>query len=217
MRTWLLLTRVVLVMVMSVGGQARAQVCYGDPQQKPRCFDEMVSLLRKNQADEDKELLMCIFWEESGFCNVKNSAGATGFGQLIIPDKTTPGGQMFWKLVDEAGLKVDAKSILADDDLSVRVASIYVKALVTVLKDRQKAIRTYAGQQYAHVPPAWLACKKALDQSAVFLVPDPSTLPQKDKDEIVAALRKAIPPGRKGAPNPAILFDSNQCGASVYE
>jgi hypothetical protein len=223
-------TLLLFVMLVLVGHArlAHGQACYADPTQKPRCFDTMVKLLRDNQVDEDKELQMCIFWEESSFCNTNNakSSGAVGFGQLIIPSRSAPeaGAKKFWELADQDGLAINAKAMLADDGLSVKAASLYLRALTLVLKDRGKAIRNYAGQQDKDKPPLWTniasfdrtaakACREKLVDTAVFLVPDPSTLSAGDRAAIIAALRTAVPKNRRSPHDPALVFDPARCAS----
>jgi len=151
-----------------------------------------------------REMITLIFFEETGFCNIRQNRGAgpaVGFGQMEIynPDKIP--------FFEWLGFNSDRKKtsrlplitperISADNDLSVKITCKYFQWLVS---EKHKTgtgalqAQTGGGANLSFIP-VWGAAEKELK----------SVLYSNDRKKIINALNKA----RSGGPHPnPIPFD----------
>jgi hypothetical protein len=209
-----------LILLAGLGftGEALAHKCYNDAAQSPRCYDTMADLLRNNRVEKgvSKEMLMCIMWEETAFCNIENTGSkAVGFGQLILGGQ----GNVFWKELEAQGKTgVSNRTILDDDDLSVFVSATLLKVALDWKRGNvDGALEAYAGAPNKHVVPNWKECEKLLTQGAIFLTPN-----EKIDDSDRAVIKKALDAAnRHRAPanrvSPDVIFDADECQSGAYE
>jgi hypothetical protein len=106
------------------------------------------------------ELLTAIFWEESGFQNIPQIGGgpAVGFGQVERPTI---------KMVNaDFNTNFTPEKILADDGLSVQIASYTLSLLLKNTHNKRAALDGYAGAsanpRNAPIPGRWLECERQL-------------------------------------------------------
>jgi hypothetical protein len=155
------------------------------------------------------ELLTAIFWEESGFQNIPQMGGgpAVGFGQV---ERATI------KMVNKAfNMNFTPEKILADDGLSVQIASYTLSLLLRSTRNKLAALNGYAGASAnpanAPIPGRWLECEKQLlavhasDRSA----DGTSAFERLTYVLSAAAIKKALK-AAKPSSNPDVAFPSSR-------
>jgi hypothetical protein len=106
------------------------------------------------------ELLTAIFWEETTFENIGQigAGSAVGFGQVERPSI---------KMVNDAfNTNFTPEKILADDNLSVQIASYALSLCLRYTRTKAGALNLYAGANAnpanAPTPGHWLRCEGLL-------------------------------------------------------
>lgn len=89
-------------------------------------------------------LLVAIMWEESTFCNVREVkkggkfGPACGFGQVNDTE--------YWRFKDEFGSVDEIRNrVLSDKAFSVKLVSLMLANMHSILKDRDSVLKGYAG------------------------------------------------------------------------
>jgi len=106
------------------------------------------------------ELLTAIFWEETGFQNIRQRGGgpAVGFGQ--VERATIKAVNGFFKT------SFTPEQILADNNASVQIASLTLSMLFKRIGSKLGALKGYAGvfsnPANAPIPARWLDCESQL-------------------------------------------------------
>jgi hypothetical protein len=193
-----------------VAAQARAETCAVDARQKPRCLPRMLELARDHHLAEGNvsaEMLLCVTWTESGYCNVRRrNSRSVGFGQVVLAAQRS----LFHKLAKERKLgPLTMERVLANDGLSLAIASLVLATgMIANGGDVDKALRAYAGPPNHEAVPSWRACERRL--AALELFAPESTV---DRAAIAEALAEANRHRGKRASRPApdALFDETRC------
>jgi hypothetical protein len=106
------------------------------------------------------ELLTAIFWEETGFQNVKQAGGgpAVGFGQ--VERGTIKAVNGFFKV------HFTPEQILANDSDSVLITSMTLSMLMNRTHSKMAALNGYAGvfsrAENKPIPGRWIDCERKL-------------------------------------------------------
>jgi hypothetical protein len=102
-----------------------------------------------------REVITCIFWEESGFRNIKNSAGAVGFGQVI--------SSYFKAINDKFKTSFTVSGVLASDAQSVDIAVLFLELWYeTKGKNVDGALKGYGAYPMYPAYPRWKAAEADL-------------------------------------------------------
>lgn len=138
------------------------------------------------------EMIACIFWEESGYCNVENKGShAAGFGQ-VLPS-----------LIDTVNTKYKTQfsreSVLQSEEQSTEVAILALELAWEWKKAKVEALRGYAGYPLnQEAVRKWLAAEGELLKAKLSTDDAASG----DQEQIIAALKLCSQPGW----DPAELF-----------
>lgn len=146
---------------------------------------------------------------ETGFQNIAQIGGgpAVGFGQVERPTI---------KMVNAAfNMNFTPERILADDDLSVQIASYTLSLLLKNTHNKRAALDGYAGAsanpRNAPIPGRWLECERQLRavHASDWSADGNSAFEQLTYVLNVTAIKKALKAARPDS-NPDLAFPSNR-------
>lgn len=143
--------------------------------------------VRERNSHFGREIIACIFWEETGFINKKNSDGAVGFGQVMT--------RYFEGINSQFRTGFTVSSVLASDEQSVEIAILFLEKWFGMRRSVDEALRGYGNYPASHSYARW---KRA-------------------EADLIAVARQGLLPGFIQTPPPVELVDGvtralNKCG-----
>jgi len=138
-----------------------------------------------------REIIACIFWEETGFINKRNSAGAVGYGQVMA--------QFFDDINSQFRTSFTVSSVLASDEQSVEISILFLERWFGMKGSVDAALRGYGHYPPGRAYPRWKRAEADLLALAGqgYLPAGPIMLPPPVElvDGVARALNKCSQPG----------------------
>jgi hypothetical protein len=133
-----------------------------------------------------REVIACIFWEETAFRNIKNASGAVGFGQVVSTN--------FKAINDRFKTAFTVSGVLASDAFSVNLAVLFLEVWYeTAGRSVDGALKGYGYYPHYRAYTRWKAAEA--DLKAVGLSGPIRALTADQVDQVAAALKKCSQPG----------------------
>jgi hypothetical protein len=152
------------------------------------------------------ELLTAIFWEETGFQNIRQAGGgpAVGFGQ--VEAATIKAVNRFFKTHFTPG------QILANDNDSVLITSMTLSMLLAGTRSKMASLNGYAGAfarpENKPIPARWINCENQLQAvHASDRLPGGAVAERLTYVTDATAIKKALKTAKPNS-NPDLAFPS---------